>query len=92
MTRMAGTAESGVGVEVGDRPISFAAHQVRAGGEMGVRDDFETMIGQLVTALQFARDAAVGRHPDNEDCPENGGLIRTHPRASICDPATEGTG
>lgn len=31
--------------------MSFAAHQVRAGGEMGARDDFESMIGQLASAL-----------------------------------------
>lgn len=45
------TASRPAGVESGDPSIAFAAHIVRAGGEMGARDDFETMIGQLVTAV-----------------------------------------
>jgi hypothetical protein len=32
----------------GEPPISFVAHQVRAGGEAGARDDFEGMLAQLV--------------------------------------------
>ncbi|WP_179443446.1 serine/threonine protein kinase [Rhodococcus sp. ACPA1] len=51
MTQTAGSAGARVGVEAGESPISFATHIVRAGGEMGARDDFETMIGQLVTAI-----------------------------------------
>ncbi|WAM19504.1 hypothetical protein [Rhodococcus sp. JS3073] len=47
-----GAQKARTGVEAGEPPISFAVHQVRAGGEMGARDDFETMIGQLVTAIR----------------------------------------
>lgn len=46
-----GSVGAGVGVESGEPPISFAAHQVRAGGEIGARDDFESMIGQLAEAI-----------------------------------------
>jgi hypothetical protein len=38
------------GVATGQPLINFAAHQVRAGNQ-GAREDFETMIGQLVRAI-----------------------------------------
>lgn len=40
------------GVPVGEHQITFAAHEVRAGGPQGAREDFESMIGQLVRALR----------------------------------------
>lgn len=51
MAQTGGPVGADVGVEAGDRPITFAAHIVRAGGEMGARDDFESMIGQLAESI-----------------------------------------
>jgi hypothetical protein len=50
---------SPAGVVAGDARINFAAHQVRANAQ-GARQDFEEMIGQLVTAVRpgVARVAA----------------------------------
>ena len=42
---------SPAGVVAGDARINFAAHQVRANAQ-GAREDFEEMIGQLVTAVR----------------------------------------
>lgn len=44
-------AEPAVGVEIGERPINFWAHEVRT-NRQGAREDFEQMIGQLVRAVQ----------------------------------------
>lgn len=42
----------GSGVVSGEPPINFAAHQVRAGGIQGAREDFENMLSLLVRATR----------------------------------------
>jgi hypothetical protein len=50
------------GVNAGDAPINFAAHQVRANTQ-GARQDFEEMIGQLVTAVRPGVARIVAANP-----------------------------
>ena len=62
---------SPAGADTGDARINFAAHQVRANAQ-GARQDFEEMIGQLVTAVRpgvacvvAAKVSALRRHDDH---------------------------
>jgi hypothetical protein len=55
-------ARSPAGVVTGDARINFAAHQVRANGQ-GAREDFEEMIGQLVTAVRPGVARVVAANP-----------------------------
>lgn len=56
------TAPSSAGVVAGDAHINFATHEVRS-GEAGAREDFETMISQLVAAVRPGVTRRVAANP-----------------------------
>lgn len=56
------SVRSQAGVVAGDARINFAAHQVRANAQ-GAREDFEEMIGQLVTAVRPGVARVVAANP-----------------------------